>query len=313
MMTVLGYAGAAYMFGNLDFTQWKLSTTPGQQPQTPYLGVPTSFDMSVLGYDTQDPTVSLTEGSEFNCYWYVNNQGGWQRLGVGDVTVNIPTGANLWAQISVNDDYYADFVSTQGKNSRVTSTQYVDINDGLGKQFMFQINLNGIQALIGANPDFYFYPYFYAYQVPDLNTPANQTSVGTATVTKYVEWKATFTDAKMAWAVAEVQISVNTTNIAKVQLQNINIPGVGYISGSEFGAPVQGSGTLTWTKIVGTNFYSAGYMALGNNALNNFPLTTQLQITLASSDNIGVTITIYGLTPTGAMTDSLTNTVVFAE
>jgi len=310
---MLFYVGAAYTFGSLDFTRWKLSSVPGQQ-QNPFLGPPTDFDMNVLGYDTQDPTAALVEGTEFNCYWYVNNQGGWQRLGVGDVTVNLPTGANLYAQVSVNtgNDYYADFVSTQGKNSRVTSAQYVDINDGLGKQFMFQINLNGIQSLIGANPSFYFYPYFYAYQLPTLNTPANETAVGTATVTKYVEWKATFTDAKKAWAVGEVQISINTTNISKIQLQNINIPGVGYVSGSEFGAPVQGTGTLTWTKIIGTNFYSAGYMALGNNALNNFPLTTQLQVTLASGDVVGVTITIYGLSTTGALIDSLTNTVVYA-
>jgi hypothetical protein len=272
------------------------------------------FDMHTKGYNTLDMSASLEEDSEYNCYWYVN-RAGWMNIGKGDVTIELTAqdAGSVWAVVTIpsGQSYYVDAASTQAKNARVQAVQFVDVNNDGYKEFAFKVDMTNIPKPASGNPGIYFYPYLLAYQKPTLNSPAAITSIGTAPKSKYVQWAATFTSVAHSWAIVKVELAVNTTDTTKIQIQHVNVPSVGYLTGDQFGTPLKGTSSLTWGYVVGSNLQDAAYIQYGTNQLNKFDFTTQVLCTFASGDKVGLTLTVYGLTTTGAL-ESITSTVGLA-
>ncbi len=130
---------------------------------------------------------------------------------------------------------------------------------------------------------------------------------GTSKVTKYVEWYTTMSAAKRALAINKVVLVANTSKIEEITLKKLNIPGVGYLDGSNFEQSVL-SNEIRWTYTISNSLYGANYIKLPVNSLNKFEFTTTLEVDLAS-ENIRVTLYVYYLTSAEA-TASLSDAVV---
>ena len=315
---IIFYLILAFVFGSFNPLTWRLSVmnTSNNQNQNNQSNVALgTFDMHSKGCNSLDIAASLVEGTDYYLYWFGKRPGGWIQLGKGDATVELTDADQgyIYAVVEVPSgvNYYVDFARTQLNNPRVASVSYEDVDNDGYKEFVFQIDMSNVPKPASGNPSIYFYPYFLAYQKPTINSPSDISSIGTAAATEYVEWYLTFANEKKAYGIIKVELSVNTTDTTKVQLSRMNIPGIGYLTGDQFGTPYKGTNSLTWTYEIGSNLYEANYITYGTNQLDKFEFTTELTCQLASGDHIQATITIYGITPAGVM-ETITDSVVLS-
>ena len=265
-------------------------------------------------FDGFDVATTYTHGTNYNVYWFVNRAGSWIQLASGDATVELTEvdGGYVYALVSVpaGQSFYVDYQSTQQKNFRVQNVLYQDItNDGV-KDFVFRIWVGDVPRPSSGNPQYTFYPYLRAYQKPSINTPADQTGIGTAASARFIEWYLSFTNTKKSFIITKVVISFNTTDVTKIDLDNVNIPGLGFVSGSQF-SYTRLANSIEYTYTIGSDLSNGLWLNYGANQLNKFPFDTKVTTHFASGDVIAATITIYGLTPTGTLT-TITDTVVLA-
>lgn len=305
---VLSLVGGSFNPSNWSFLQQQPT---GYPPPTGVVGM---FDVDAKGYNSLDISSVLTENTNFHCYWYAY-RGGWLMLGKGQATIELTEvdGGYVHAVVirDTDDQLYVDWAETKAKNPRVEAVTFEDVDNNGYKDFIFKINMGNIPKPATGNPKLYFYPYFLAYEKPTINTPADLTGVGTAKVTKYIEWYVYFANVKKAFAITKVELTVNTTDTTKLQIKSVAVPGMGSISGDMFGAPLRGTDTLTWSYSFGSNLYNAIYVKYPQNVLNKFYFTNELELDLESADILSYTITIYGLTYDGSLT-TITDTVVIS-
>jgi len=276
------------------------------------------FDIKVVGYNSLDITSTLTLGTNYACYVFGYRPGGWLMLGSfsnGVATVELTSQDNGYVYIVVEvpsgQQYYVDAATTKAQNPRVVSVLYEDPDNDGYKEFIFKFDMRNIPKPASGNPTIYFYPYFLAYQKPNINSPPDITGVGTARVTKYIEWYLSFANEKKAWAIVKIEISVNTTDTTKMTINRLNVAGYGVLTGDSFGAPIRGTNSLTWSATLGNNLLDAYFLKYGANQLNKFDFTFQADFQLASSDVLAVTLTIYGLGPNGVL-ETRTDTVLIS-
>jgi len=311
---VLMWIFLSMVYGSFNPMEWSIVNRPSGQPPggtPPTTEVAGMFDVKVVGYNTLDLASSLTLGTNYNCFWYAN-RGGWMLLGSGSATIEV-TPQDLGyvyavVKIPAGQSYYVDAAQTKQMNPRVASVSYEDVDNDGYKEFTFRFSMADIPKPGSGNPTVTFYPYFLAYEKPAISAPADITGVGTAAVDKYIEWYLSFTNTKKAYGIVKVEFAINTTDTTKIQLSQMNIPGVGYLTGDQFGAPYKGTSSLTWTYTIGANLYQADYIKYGSNQLNKFDFTTKVKCQLAAGDTIQATITIYGITVTGTL-ETITDTV----
>jgi hypothetical protein len=81
-----------------------------------------------------------------------------------------------------------------------------------------------------------------------------------------------------------VTLVANTTDISKVKLKKLNIPGIGYLDGSSFSQDVL-SDQIKWTYTVINNIlYDCNYIERPVNDPNEHKFTGTLEFNLASGD-----------------------------
>jgi len=309
LLIILGlYVVASLILGSFNPTQWSIFQRQGAI--TPPTGVAGMFDMDTKGYNSLDISSVLTENSGYHLYWYAY-RGGWLMLGKGKATIELTDvdGGYVYAVAKPTSTYYVDWTETKAKNPRVETVTYEDVDNDGYKDFVFKINMGNLPKPATGNPGLFFYPYFLSYEKPSLNAPADITGIGTAKVTKYVEWYVYFANVKKAFAITKVEITLNTTDTTKITLTSVAVPNIGAVTGDMFGTPLRGVNSLTWTYSIGSNLYNAQYVKYQTNVLNKFYFTTQIECQLQSSDVLSLTITIYGLTDSGTLT-TLTDSVV---
>lgn len=306
------YVVASFAFGSFNPSQWNIwqrQSTTNLPPPTGAVGM---FDVHVTGYDSLDISSTLTENTNFHCYWYAQ-RGGWLLLGKGAATIELieTDGGYVYAVVEVpsGQNYYVDWSKTDDMNPRVEAVTYEDPDSDGYKEFVFKINMGNIPEPATGNPAVYFYPYFLAYEKPSIYAPSDITGIGTSRVTKHVEWYVYFANVRKAFEITKVELTLNTTDTTKITLKSVAIPGLGVVTGDSFGNPLRGTNSLTWTYSIGTNLYNAIAIQYPANTLNKFYFTTEVECQLQTSDVLQLTITIYGLTPTGTLT-TLTDTVV---
>lgn len=323
-----GVSGAVYavlivavLFGALLYSGViNLQVTPEVEeaisPKVPEAG-PYAGPLSVYEtcYDGFDIATTYTHGTNYNCYWLFNRGAGWIQVGSGDTTVEITRNDNgyLYALVSIpsGQNYYVDYAQILAKNSRVQSIIYEDVtNDGIN-DFVFKIYVGDIPIPEASNPQFTFFPYLRAYQAPSLNSPSDQTGIGTAQSDIFIEWYLSFSNTKKSFQLVKVELTFNTTDISKLTLDYVNIPGLGTVDGSQFAYNKLSSST-EYTYTIGSDLSNGLWINYGTNQLNKFPFDTKLITNFSSGDQIGVTLTLYGLTPTGKLT-TITDTVGLAE
>ncbi|MEM3875272.1 MAG: hypothetical protein QXU45_09110 [Candidatus Bathyarchaeia archaeon] len=307
---VVAYIVLAFIGGSL--LPWEWSFVARREGLPSPVGVVGMFDVDAKGYNTLDISTTYVENTAFHCYWY-GYRGGWIMLGKGQTTVELieQDGGYLYAVVKpiAGQALYVDWSETKAKNPRVESVSFEDVDNDGYKDFIFKLNMANIPKPATGNPKMLFYPYFLAYEKPSINTPSDLTGCGTAKVIKYVEWYLYFTNPRKAFAISKIEITINTTDVTKVTIKSVAVPGGGTLSGDMLGAPLRGVNSLTYTYTFGTNLYNALYLKYPANVLNKFYATNELELDLESGDVLSYTITFTGITVDGSVT-TITDTVL---
>ena len=278
------------------------------------------LDMKDSGSNSLDSTATLTGDTNYALTYFAYRNSHYQKLGTsstGAATIEVQDQDNgmIWCVVKPRSgqNFYVDAATTQAQNDRVQQWVYKDIDGDGAKEFAFQFSVASIEKPIGSNAYVYFYPYFIAYQKPSLSSPSDITSIGTAQVTEYLEWYASFANVKKGYAITKVELVLNTTDTSIISLANMNIPGLGMLSADEF-ATFRGDTSYTYTwQASPYNLGGANLLTLGTNQLNKFQFTTQLDCTLATSGVYTATLNIYGVDENGAAVAVSSDTVVLSE
>lgn len=309
------------------------------------------FNLVATSQDNFSPsTITYACATDYSVGWYALRQGTWVLLGTCG-SVATPTQVQLTAQ---DGGYLYAAVSTlTGCNSstlcypvpsktstlqpQVVGTSWQSPPANGVNQFVFKYSMFGIPAPATGYPQTTFTAYLATYGGASsgysLNAPAAITGIGTASANKFISWYATFTTVNRAVTFTQIDLTFNITDTTKVNLVNMNVPGVGLVSGSAFQLSVLGGSITTssdnmrfrWQVNTDPNeiptqstpdirdLESAIFALYGLNQLNQFAYTTQLTMNLASGDKINCKLTVYMLTPSLTLTTTgLVNSVGLA-
>ena len=299
------------LFGFGVYTNWtfKLAVTPPPPEETG--AVPTgTFSMQCAAYDTLDVATTRSIGTNgVSVHWYAYRNG-WVLLGSGD-NVNIEIEERdqgyIYVVCETNSSFYLDYAKVKNMNSRVKSVTYEDVDGDSVKEWAFKYSMYNIPPSTAGYPETTFYAYLLTKSTTfAMTTPAAVTGFGASTITKYLAYYATMGTAKTGVAVYKIELKVNSTDTSKWELKNVNVPGVGYLSGSNFVEQTLESYT-TYTYTIGSNLKDAVYWQLPSNTNDKFDLTAGIEFT--NPNELGWTLTVYWFTPAEVSTKLSSTTV----
>ena len=275
----------------------------------------------VAAFDSLDIATSRTVGTNVNCYWYAYRNG-WILLGSGDgadINVEEADRNTIYAVVSVpsGQNYYVDYQKILQMNTRAKSVEYRDIDGDNVEEWVFKLDISNIPYASGTGKyslpcfNIYLLTYDSSFSWPSGGKPSDETGVGTSPVTKYIEWYISLSGEKKALALSKVVLTVNTSDVSKVTLKKLNIPGIGYLDGSSFDQDVL-SDQIKWTYECSNTLYGANYLKLPVNSLNKFEFTAAVELDLDTSDVIQFTLTLYYFDPTESLQTAY-DTVIYSE
>jgi hypothetical protein len=290
------------IFGFGVYTNWtfKFEQVPKEETGAVPAG---TFTMRTTAYDTLDVATNRSLGTDVKVYWYAYRNG-WVLLGSGD-NVNIEIeerdGGYIYVVCETSSSYYLDYVKTQSMNSRVKSVTYEDVDGDSIKEWVFKYSMWNIPPAASGYPQTTFYAYALTYDnsfaFPAGGQPADITSIGTSAVTKYIAWYMSASAEKKGVAVYKIELKVNSTSTSLWDLKNVNVPGVGYLSGSSFQEQIL-ENYVVYTYIIGSNLKDSVYWQLPPNTNNKFDLTVGIEFHFtAGTEVLNWTLTVYQLTP----------------
>lgn len=272
-------------------------------------------------FDSLDISTGRTEATNVVTTWLQYRNGQWKSVATGSSgTFNVDTsdGGFVYAMFAPasGQTYYFDSAKTLDINRpRITEILFVDAT-GIGtRNFVAKIKVSDLGMKAGQTAAAAsIVAYWYTYEAIALNSPADQTSIGTVAGTvKTIQWQTTFTNTKRAIAEYKVQLKFNSTSDTKWDLaeSKLNVPNVGLLPISQFVKTTDGTNTY-YDYTFGSNLKDAVYITLVNDGINRFAWDLKLKLSLATSDKIGVTLTITPLATTGSAGSSITDTVGLA-
>jgi len=328
VLVVIVVAFAADYMGVVDVPFFSTGPAPNPSPGPgPTGNTPSSYDAAIVtsdiaAWDSLDISQARTVGTDINLIWF-RYTGGWIKLTSGDAA-DISMGRNdqdsiyLAAQFPSSPSYFVDYQKILAMNPHVSWYGYMDITGDDIEEFIFKVNVAGSTFASATGKwnmplvNVYLLTYDASFSIPAGGKPADVASVGTATTTKYVKWYGEIAAEKKAAALYKVTLVANTTDISKVTLKKLNIPGIGYLDGSSFSQDVL-SDQIKWTYTVSNNIlYGTNYIERPVNDPNEQQFTTALEFNLASGDVIQMTLSVYQLTA-GEASVSDTDSVIYQE
>jgi len=314
-MILLGVIALAFILdytGVYDVPFFSTGPAPdaGGPGGDPIRDTPSSYDTAIVtsdvaAWDSLDISQSRTVGTDINLIWF-RYSGGWIKLTSGDAA-DITMGKNdkdsiyLAAQFPSSPSYFVDYQKILAMNPHLSWYGYEDITGDDVEEFIFKVNVAGSTYASATGKwnmplvNVYLLTYDSSFSIPSGGQPADVTSVGTSTTTKYSKWYAEISAEKKAAAIYKVTLVANTTDISKVKLKKLNIPGIGYLDGSSFSQDVL-SDQIKWTYTISNNIlYGCDYIKRPVNDPNEHKFTAALEFNLASGDVIQMTLTVYQL------------------
>jgi len=276
-----------------------------------YLNGIGQFEMNTKRYDSLVVATSYTV-TQANIYYYHFLQGRWI-LGV-----TASSGVDLFDAKPEDNGYmwvvvvpttwasYVDYQKIMANDPYIVSYQYVDV-DGTGvKRFAFQYDLKNHAIPSSGYPVITFTAHLLQYTVPAFADAlaGTNTTVGAFLGQWYFNWFLSGTP-NNGTAIYRVELiagnsTVPCTDLTKVSLKKLQIPGLGYLDGSQFAQSFT-TQDIRWTYTATTNFDHAIYLKLIANQNNRFDMNGQLEFLLGATTEIPITLTVYYLTaPTGS-------------
>lgn len=259
----------------------------------------------VAAWNTLDISTVKTIGTDINALWY-RYDGGWIQLASGDAQdLSVPSADNNVVYLALEypgtPTWYVDYEKTLSMNRHLSWYGYQDITGDDVEEYIFKVDISD-SAYASATGKWnmpivnsYLLEYDASFAYPTAGQPADIASIGTSETTKYLKWYTEVSAEKKGIAVYKVVLKVNTTDISKVSLSKMNVPGVGYLDGSSFVQDVL-SDQIKWTYTISNNvLYGAKFIKRPKNDPNEFKFTTAIKFNLATSDVLEFTHTIYEL------------------
>jgi len=286
---------------------------PGPAPEPAGPNTPCSYPTAIIttdiaAWDALDISTSRTVGSDINCLWFKYSSG-WIKLASGDAQdLSLVKADNNVVYLAVeypgSPSYYVDYEKILDMNPHLSWYGYEDITGDSKEECIFKVDISGATYASATGkwnmPAVNVYVLTYDASFAFGTAPADQTAIGETTVTKYIKWYTEVAAEKKALALYKVVLSVNSSDISKMTLKKLNIPGIGYLDGSSFTQDVLTSSTK-WTYTISNNIlYGAVYLKRPVNDPNEFKFTAAIEFNLATNDVLTFTLTLYELTPAEA-------------
>jgi hypothetical protein len=285
---------------------------PGPGQEQPAANTPSDYPTAIIttdvaAWDALDISTARTISTDINALWFVY-RGGWIKLASGDAQdITISSADNNIVYLAVefpsSPSYYVDYEKILTMNPHLSFYSYEDITGDDIEEFVFKVSLTGSTYASATGKwnmpqvNIYILTYDSSFTVPSGGQQADLSGVGEATTTQYLKWYTEISAEKKGIAIYKVVLNVNTSDISKVTLKKLNIPGVGYLDGSSFTQDVLTSSTK-WTYTISNNLlYGAEYLKRPVNDPNEFKFTTAVELNLATNDTLTFTLYIYELTP----------------
>ncbi|MBC8223708.1 hypothetical protein H8E65_03905 [Candidatus Bathyarchaeota archaeon] len=328
LVIIVGLFAVDYM-GIYDvpfFSTGPKQIDPGPGPG-PTRDTPCTYDTAIVtsavaAWDSLDISTARTVGTNINVLWF-RYSGGWIKLASGnaaDLTLGKNDNNNVYlaAQFPSSPAHFVDYQKILAMNPHLSWYGYMDITGDDIEEFIFKVNVAGSTYASATGKwnmplvNIYLLTYDSSFAIPSGGQPADVTAVGEATTTKYAKWYAEIATEKQAAAIYKVTLVANTTDISKVTLKKMNIPGIGYLDGSSFSQDVL-SDQIKWTYTISNNvLYGCNLIERPVNSPNEHQFTTALEFNLATNDVIQMTLAIYQLTA-GEASVSDTDSVIYSE
>jgi hypothetical protein len=278
-----------------------------------YLNGVGQFQMNTKIYNTLVAATSYTVATQQNIYYYHFLQGRWS-LGVtasaGTDLFDAKPEDNgyMWVVVVPTTwKFYVDYQKIMQNDPYIVSYQYVDV-DGTGtKRFAFQYNLKNHAIPSSGYPIISFVSYATAYCPPDFADAldgVNTTAIGATLTQRYFNWYLNLTE-NNGTALYKVELiagnaTVPITDLTIVSLKKLQIPGLGYLDGSQFTQTFT-TQDIRWTYTASNSLDHAIYLGLLANQNNRFDMNGQLEFLLGATAAVPITLNIYYLTaPTGS-------------
>ena len=327
LVLLVAYGSFSAAMGSMNPKDWfSLASSQSSSSSPTATAAPGSafqqINMNDRGYDDLNVGNLLSDSVNFQINYYsLSSDGNYMLLGTGSsgtATIEVTPSDDGYIYASVvprsGQAYYVDTKDTLANNPNIVGVNYFDINNNGYNEFVFKVNVQVFHSQSGKTRNFGFTPTSSLCRRQHLNTLSDIDSIGTAATTEYLQWQATFANTMKGFAMTKVSLTLNTTDLTQVALNDINIPGVGYLSGATLGTPTIGATTLTWTWTANpANLNGADYITLSTNQLNQFAFTTSVTCTLSTHSDVAATLNIYGVDQNGASVAAISNTVVLSE
>jgi len=251
--------------------------------------------------DSLDPATTRTSATNYKLYWYTRQGSAWLYKGTGTgvyVTLEPADAGYLWVVMSIpsGQAFYVDYQKIVTTNQYIDSYLYTDVDGDGVKEFAFQYNMKGQQLPSSGYPSITFYGFITTYDASftGFNDLTNDTAIGQTTNTQYYSYYLSASAAKKGIAIWKVEVKITTTDESKVKLKKLNVPNIGYLDGSAFDK-IYTATDYRYVYTIARSFDGANYVTLASNANNRFDMTLSLEYTLANSDDILITTTVYYL------------------
>jgi len=283
----IGTGGGTYVPADVDKENYKLG-----------IGRWNVFETVV---DSLDIATVQTSATNYTLYWYSRQGVSWLYHETGNdkyVTLTPEDGGYLWIVMKIpsGQTKYVDYQKIMEMNQYVTQYLYTDIDGDGKKDFAFRFDMKGHAIPNSGYPSITFMGFLLKYDASftGLNDLSNSTGIGTSTVTKFYSYYLSFSASKTGVAIWKVEVKITTTDETKVRLKNLEIPGLGFLDVSSFDK-LYTSTDYRYVYTISKNFDGALYLKYPANANNRFEMTLSLEYTLAGSDSILITTTVYYL------------------
>jgi hypothetical protein len=290
-------------------------TDPGYKTPCSYPTAKVTTD--ITAWDSLDITTARTINTNIGATWWRNVNGQWLQVGSGnaaDLSINTADADKVYLCLAglTGQAFYVDVNKILQMNPHLKFYAYQDITGDSVKDYIFQASIAGstFASATGKwlmpSTAVYLVTYDSSFSIPAGGQPADVTGIGTTAKTTYLHWYAAASAEKKGIAIYQVKLVANTSDTSAIQLLKVNIPGVGYIDGSNFSLDVQATQQVWTYTITSQSLYGADMLNCPINDPNQFQFTTAVSTTMSAGNHITLAITLSELSvpSAGVVTDS---------
>lgn len=159
-----------------------------------------------------------------------------------DISVDPIDNGHFFLLCYTGTDFYLEVPGTLGANPRINAYKLVDADNDNRLEVVFDVDVSSMSP--DPKPSLDIIAMVVSEDTdPALNSPANQSTIGTGTKTGTIEWQITGVDEKKGKALARLYVSQNRSQEDYMKVTAFDIDGVGTFNGGKI---TYDTGAKTW-------------------------------------------------------------------